>query len=495
MDHLGDGSGAILRRAGLSVLAALLAGGAVTAAILGVHRPAAGPVSSAAPPARSAAAMAEDPAHGDVVLFGGQGASGLLDDTWLWNGSSWSEARPAHNPPPRYGAQLAWDPRSHRDILLGGMGGPDCSGPAASSATGSCGWLDSAWAWNGSDWSQLSLGPLAGHSLAGAEMATDPAQRSIVLLTSADAPSSGGVATRRVTAAASAEAAACPLMPANPPTAVTPPACPALPCLALGVPSRVCLTPPPLPTPPAQPTTLTWTFDGTNFHEVSTGGTAGGEPPLGGHLVWFSSIRRLADLAWMPQPEMGSPFHSEIACVQGRPCPGLPRTVWEWDGARWSDQALARAATMLPVVAAAAADAAHNDVVALDSTGATWVSADPAAGWTRIAAPAGPGPRSGEALAEDTASGAVVLFGGAALGAPSPGAAADDTWTWDGRHWSHRGGAAPSPTPIGNRVGPPSFVSGQPGPIVTFPAHEPNASPGALVLASPGAHGPSHRGP
>ena len=34
------------------------------------------------PPARSAATMISDPARGRVLLFGGEGADGLLGDTW-----------------------------------------------------------------------------------------------------------------------------------------------------------------------------------------------------------------------------------------------------------------------------------------------------------------------------------------------------------------------------------------------------------------------------
>ena len=41
------------------------------------------------PSARYSEAMATDPS-GNAVLFGGNGATLALGDTWLWNGTSWS---------------------------------------------------------------------------------------------------------------------------------------------------------------------------------------------------------------------------------------------------------------------------------------------------------------------------------------------------------------------------------------------------------------------
>ena len=43
--------------------------------------------------------MAYDAADGTVVLFGGQGRSGSLGDTWTWDGSAWTQAHPSTSPP------------------------------------------------------------------------------------------------------------------------------------------------------------------------------------------------------------------------------------------------------------------------------------------------------------------------------------------------------------------------------------------------------------
>src|SRR6202035_5580108 len=55
--------------------------------------------SSGQPPARTGAAMAFDAANGTVVLFGGNGRSRSLGDTWIWDGSAWAQAHPSTSPP------------------------------------------------------------------------------------------------------------------------------------------------------------------------------------------------------------------------------------------------------------------------------------------------------------------------------------------------------------------------------------------------------------
>jgi hypothetical protein len=140
-------------------------------------------------------------------MFGGTGSDGqALAGTWLWDGSGWSEAGPADGPPSRYGAEMAWDPQSQRVILLGGTGGSGCSVGSASSgtvsSTGGCTQLQDAWAWDGSNWSQIALGQgtgqLGDYTLAGASLATDPTSGKLILVTpvsSAVAVSGGASAT------------------------------------------------------------------------------------------------------------------------------------------------------------------------------------------------------------------------------------------------------------------------------------------------------------
>lgn len=113
--------------------------------------------SASAPPARSSAVMAYDAAHHDVVLFGGTaltatpapGGPAYLNDTWTWNGSTWKEQHPAHEPTFDFSwpATMAFDPVSRTVFLFG----------FTKSTSGNVTNMRSeTWSWGGADWAQLS---------------------------------------------------------------------------------------------------------------------------------------------------------------------------------------------------------------------------------------------------------------------------------------------------------------------------------------------------
>ena len=80
---------------------------AVTAGYLGSATTRPSGMARGVPRPASGAAMAYDPAAGDVVMFGGISAAGRpLGDTWLWEGSGWVAASPATTHPP--GTELRW---------------------------------------------------------------------------------------------------------------------------------------------------------------------------------------------------------------------------------------------------------------------------------------------------------------------------------------------------------------------------------------------------
>lgn len=85
-------------------------------------------------------AMAPNLSRADVVLFGENG------DTWTWDGTKWSAQNPAHSPPGRRGAGMAYDSVHNVDILFGG----------ASGSLSSYKELNDVWTWNGMDWTQVS---------------------------------------------------------------------------------------------------------------------------------------------------------------------------------------------------------------------------------------------------------------------------------------------------------------------------------------------------
>ncbi|TMD24791.1 MAG: hypothetical protein E6I99_01345 [Chloroflexi bacterium] len=99
---------------------------------------------AASPPARMGAAMTYDAGRKTVVLFGGTRGDGgsPLDDTWTWDGCHWTQAKPAASPPGRSFGNLAFDASSGKVILFGG--GHANSDPAR----------NDTWSWDGSTWTQ-----------------------------------------------------------------------------------------------------------------------------------------------------------------------------------------------------------------------------------------------------------------------------------------------------------------------------------------------------
>jgi uncharacterized protein (TIGR03437 family) len=97
------------------------------------------------PAARYNTAMAYDSAHGLTVLFGGWNAGGTyFGDTWVWDGTNWSQKMPQHNPPARQGHSMAYDSKSGQVVMFGGV------------ASDGMTLLGDTWTWNGTDWTKQS---------------------------------------------------------------------------------------------------------------------------------------------------------------------------------------------------------------------------------------------------------------------------------------------------------------------------------------------------
>jgi Galactose oxidase, central domain len=94
------------------------------------------------PVARYEAASAYDSGHQQTVLFGGVNSNGYLGDTWLWDGQNWTPQSPATgSPSPRSGASLVYQANLNVTVLFGGVG-PNGS-------------LNDTWIWDGTNWTQL----------------------------------------------------------------------------------------------------------------------------------------------------------------------------------------------------------------------------------------------------------------------------------------------------------------------------------------------------
>ena len=130
------------------------------------------------PPARDSAAMAYDPITATTILFGGQNASGLLNDQWTWNGVNWVQTSSTTAPAARKAAGMAYSRRDGGLVLFGGAG----AGVN----------LNDTWIWNGIQWTQLhpSSSPDGGSPVAG--MAYDIALDVDVLLLSSSTWTWGG---------------------------------------------------------------------------------------------------------------------------------------------------------------------------------------------------------------------------------------------------------------------------------------------------------------
>jgi hypothetical protein len=117
--------------------------------------------------------VADDPAHHEVVLFGGVDS---YDHTWLWNGRRWTLAHPPASPTGRFDAPAAYDPDS-RDVML--YGGRLADGEL----------IGDTWAWDGVTWRDLDSGANGPPAGEGGAMAWDPVLHTMVLVVPIATPS------------------------------------------------------------------------------------------------------------------------------------------------------------------------------------------------------------------------------------------------------------------------------------------------------------------
>ncbi|MCI4319264.1 MAG: PKD domain-containing protein [Thermoplasmata archaeon] len=78
---------------------------------------------SVAPSGRDHSTLAYDPVDGYLVLFGGSTSSTSDADTWTFSGGNWTLLHGATHPSSRWGSSLAWDYADQVMLLFGGCGG------------------------------------------------------------------------------------------------------------------------------------------------------------------------------------------------------------------------------------------------------------------------------------------------------------------------------------------------------------------------------------
>lgn len=94
------------------------------------------------PSARVHSRLAYDMVNVNLLMFGGRGAVG--SETWSWDGIDWTQLTPATVPPPREQANIETNWSTAQIVMFGGSAG------AAS------GILGDTWIWDGFDWTQVT---------------------------------------------------------------------------------------------------------------------------------------------------------------------------------------------------------------------------------------------------------------------------------------------------------------------------------------------------
>src|SRR6266571_542864 len=102
-----------------------------------------------APSPRTEPAFAYDVATRQVVLFGGRTTTdfSFLNDTWTWDGTAWTLQHPRHSPGGRSNAAFTYDPAVSAMILVGGY----TQQPNAALVNA----LDEVWKWDDNDWTLI----------------------------------------------------------------------------------------------------------------------------------------------------------------------------------------------------------------------------------------------------------------------------------------------------------------------------------------------------
>ncbi len=132
------------------------------------------------PPARYYTSLAFDGARGKAIMFGGADTDGLpLADTWLWDGTAWTQHTATPSPSARMTAAIAYDSTANVVVLFGGSGTDNKA-------------LGDTWLWDGTTWTDVtaSLDRSPPPRRLGS-LTYDPARRSLMLTQSLEAATPG----------------------------------------------------------------------------------------------------------------------------------------------------------------------------------------------------------------------------------------------------------------------------------------------------------------
>jgi hypothetical protein len=128
------------------------------------------PSLSQSPPGRCCMGFAYDPPMRATLMFGGNTNPTILNDTWTWTAEEgWSQLSPAASPSPRQGQAMAWDSAAGNVVLFGGTNNDGT-------------YLNDTWTWDGTTWTQQypPVSPPA-RSFDNPSLAYDRATKTVVL--------------------------------------------------------------------------------------------------------------------------------------------------------------------------------------------------------------------------------------------------------------------------------------------------------------------------
>ncbi|MGA2134100.1 MAG: hypothetical protein ABSH50_17540 [Bryobacteraceae bacterium] len=97
------------------------------------------------PPARCCAPMVYDAAMGATILYGGASYTTVFGETWAFSrATGWKQLAPAVSPPPLTSASMAYDPTTETVVLFGGLLNSQVGGTPS----------NETWTWDGVTWTQ-----------------------------------------------------------------------------------------------------------------------------------------------------------------------------------------------------------------------------------------------------------------------------------------------------------------------------------------------------
>ena len=98
---------------------------------------------AASPSARSGAGMTATPTG--ILLFGGSTGFSASNETWSYDGATWSQLNPAPAPTAKAGHEMVYDIVRGVVLMYGGLNTSFFGGPS----------VDQTWEWNGTTWTQV----------------------------------------------------------------------------------------------------------------------------------------------------------------------------------------------------------------------------------------------------------------------------------------------------------------------------------------------------